>query len=70
MVSTPAILPETMPEPSIVAIAVLLLVQRPPVVVTENVPFDVTQTLVGPEIVDGFGFTVIVAVTMQPFVLV
>ncbi len=60
MVTVPALTPVTTPEPSILAIPVLLLFQTPPEVVLESVLLEPAQTVSGPVIgaTIRLGFTV------------
>ena len=65
----PTIAPVAIPEDEpMVAIAVLLLLHVPPVGASLNVIVDPEQTLLGPEIFPGNGFTVIVVAAIQPVV--
>ena len=61
----PVAIPEDEP---IVAIAVLLLLQAPPVGASLNVIVDPEHTLFGPKIFPGNGLTVIVVVAIHPVV--
>ncbi len=63
----PALIPVTIPEDDpIVATPVLVLVQVPPIVVLLAVIDNPTQTLAGPVIVAGSGFTVTIVVVKHP----
>lgn len=68
MVTIPAATPVTAPAPATVAIAVLLLVQLPPVTDGVRVMLLPAHKVVGPLIVPatGSGFTLSVAVAAQP----
>jgi hypothetical protein len=59
MVTLPAALPVTTPEPDIVATEPLLLVHVPPVVASDNVVVSPTQTWLEPVTAAGLGFMVI-----------
>ena len=61
--ATPVITP--VPEPA-VAIVISLLLQLPPTVTSLNVVVKPEQTLSVPDIDDGSGLTVIIAVILQP----
>jgi hypothetical protein len=56
-------IPELLP---IAAIAVLSIVQVPPLVASVNAVVNPAQTLVVPVIVGGIGYTVTVVVAVQP----
>ncbi len=66
MVTVPAVTPVTIPVDPTVAMAVLLLVHEPPVVVEDNGVVCPTQRLAAPVIAAGAGFTVTVVLTVQP----
>ncbi len=67
MVTTPSVMPVTVPvEDPIVATAVLLLLQTPPLVALVNVVVKPTHTLVVPPIAAGFGLTVKLVTAIQP----
>ena len=56
-------MPLTLPEPSTIALAVLLLLHVPPAVTSLNAVNSPTHTAGVPEIADGRAFTVSAAVT-------
>ena len=60
---TPVTIPVVMP---IVANAVLLLLQVPPVLISESVAADPAQIFAAPVIANGKGFTVITDSVIQP----
>ena len=63
MLAVPAVMPDTIPVPApIVATAVLLLLQVPPVLVVLRVVVCPTHALVLPVMAAGSGFTVATAV--------
>lgn len=67
MVSVPASTPVTTPVAGImVAVAVLLLLQVPPALASLSVTDAPSHTPVAPVIVAGSGFTVTLAVAVQP----
>jgi hypothetical protein len=67
MVAVPEATPPTIPVPDpTVATDVLLLIQVPPDETSLNDIFDPTHTAVGPVMADGIGFTVTMAVVLQP----
>ena len=70
-VSTPGLLPVTSPFESIVAIVVLLIVQTPPTELSESVVVSCRHNVLLPVMMLGSGFTVTIAVAIQPvFVIV
>jgi len=67
MVTTPSVMPVTVPvEDPIVATPVLLLLHTPPLVELVNVVVKPTHTLVVPPIAAGFGLTVKLVTAIQP----
>jgi hypothetical protein len=66
MVAVPPITPDTTPSISTVATEALLLLHEPPVVAFANDVADPAQTLPVPVIAPGSGFTVTIAVVIQP----
>lgn len=67
MVTVPAATPATIPVVApTVAVAVLLLLHVPPVVVELNVVTAPVHTVEAPDIAAGNGLTVTVAITRQP----
>jgi len=66
MLAVPAAMPVTMPAASMVAIAVLLLLHAPLVLVVLNVVVVPTQALSVPVMAEGSGFTVTILVSWQP----
>ena len=67
MVTTPSVMPVTVPvEDPIVATAVLLLLHTPPLVALVNVVVKPMHTFVVPPIAAGFGLTVKLVTAIQP----
>jgi hypothetical protein len=66
IVVLPVVMPVTPPVPLTDAIALLLLLQVPPLAVSINTIVDPTHTEDGPEIVEILGLTVTTAVEIQP----
>ena len=66
IVVEPALTPVTSPEPSIVATDVLLLLQVPLLAVSLNVIVAPIHNELAPCIVAIFGFTVTIAIAIQP----
>ena len=67
MVTTPSVMPVTVPaEDPIVATAVLLLLHTPPLVAFVRVVVNPTHTFVVPPIAAGFGLTVKLVTAIQP----
>ena len=62
----PGVMPETTPVPDIVAVPGMLLLQVPPVVDSNKVMVEPSQTVCNPEIGNGTAFTVTTIVAMQP----
>ena len=71
MVTTPSVMPVTVPvEDPIVATAVLLLLHTPPLVALVNVVVKPMHTFVVPPIAAGFGLTVKLVTAIQPVLIV
>ncbi len=66
IVAVPASVPLTLPDPSMGAVPVALLLQVPPPSVSVSVVDDPLQTFVAPLIADGKALTVITLVMIQP----
>ena len=66
MMEMPAVIPVTSPDPEPIAEFVLLMLQIPPEAESINVPTEPAHTTVVPVTGDGSGFTVKVAVVIQP----
>lgn len=67
MIAVPALTPLTMPVPEpTVAIAVLLLLHAPPVIVSLSVVVAPTHAVADPVIVGGNAFTVTAFIALQP----